>query len=375
MLYFLHYLTRLHDALGPFNIFRYVNFRAMMAAVTGMMLSIWLGPKFIAWLQSLKFREEVGGDADLAKLAALRKGKSETPSMGGILIVLAITTSTLLWCNLQVRLVWVVLFCLLWLAALGWHDDYLKAIKKQRQGLSAREKLIGQIALGLLVATWMWFAPDTTGLVRELWVPFVKKPLAMDIGLIAAALIVLIIVASANAVNLTDGLDGLAIGCTITAGGALGILAYVAGQKHWASYLAIPHLPDAGELTVFCAALVGAGIGFLWFNCHPAQVFMGDTGSLAIGGSLGIVAILIQQPFTLIIIGGVFVVEAASVIMQTGYFKWTKRHYGAGRRVFLMTPLHHHFQLKGWDENKVVVRFWILSLIFALIGLGTLKVR
>ncbi|MCX7825794.1 MAG: phospho-N-acetylmuramoyl-pentapeptide-transferase, partial [Verrucomicrobiae bacterium] len=339
------------------------------------LLSIWLGPRVIAWLQSLKMREEVGSDSDLAKLAALRQGKSDIPSMGGKLIVCAISASALLWCNPQVKFVWVAMFCLLWLAVLGWHDDYLKAIKKQRQGLSARQKLAGQIVLGLLVAAWMWFDPDTSRLVRELWVPFVKEPLLTDIGVAAAALIVLIIVASANAVNLTDGLDGLAIGCTITAGGALGILAYVAGQKHWAAYLRVPHLPDAAELTIFCAALVGAGIGFLWFNCHPAQVFMGDTGSLAIGGVLGIVAMLIQQPFTLIIIGGVFVVEAASVILQTSYFKWTRRRYGTGQRIFLMTPLHHHFQLKGWDENKVVVRFWILALIFALIGLSTLKVR
>ncbi|MBM3888722.1 MAG: phospho-N-acetylmuramoyl-pentapeptide-transferase, partial [Verrucomicrobia bacterium] len=227
MFYFLHHLTRLDEAFGPFNIFRYANFRAVMAAVTAMLLSIWLGPRIIAWLQSLKMREEVGGDADLAKLAALRKGKSEIPSMGGILIVFAISASALLWCNPQVKFVWVVLFCLLWLAVLGWHDDYQKAIRKQRQGLSVRQKLAGQIALGLLVAVWMWFDPDTSRLVRELWVPFVKRPLATDIGLIAAALIVLIIVASANAVNLTDGLDGLAIGCTITAGGALGILAYI----------------------------------------------------------------------------------------------------------------------------------------------------
>ena len=375
MFYLLHHLTRISDAFGPFNVFRYVNFRAVMAAVTAMLLSICLGPKVIGWLQSLKMREEVGSDADLAKLSALRKGKSETPSMGGILIVLTVTSSSLLWCNPQVKFVWVSLFCLLWLAVLGLHDDYLKAVKKQRQGLSAWRKLAGQIILGVLVAAWMWFDPDTSRLVRELWLPFVKKPLIVDIGLVVTALIVLIIVASANAVNLTDGLDGLAIGCTITAAAALGILAYVADQKHWATYLHVSHLQNAGELTIFCAALVGAGVGFLWFNCHPAQVFMGDTGSLALGGALGIVAVLIQQPFTLIIIGGVFVVEAASVIMQTSYFKWTKRRYGAGQRIFLMTPLHHHFQLKGWDENKVVVRFWILALIFALIGLGTLKVR
>ena len=375
MFYFLHHLTRFSDALGPLNIFRYVNFRALMAAVTAMLVSVWLGPRLIAWLGRQKNGEQVGGDAGLAKLAELRKGKGATPSRGGILIVAALVISTLLWANPSVRFIWLTLFCLLWLAALGWLDDTMKVRKKERQGLGGWQKLTGQVALGLVVGAWLWLDPDTSKQVRELWLPFWKKPVVADIGLWAILWIELIVIASSNAVNLTDGMDGLAIGCTISAAAALGVLAYVADQPKLAAYLHIPHLKDAGELTVFCAALFGAGIGFLWFNCHPAQVFMGDTGSLAIGGALGVVAVVIQQPFTLLIIGGIFVVEAASVIIQVSYFKWTKSRYGEGRRVFLMTPLHHHFQLKGWSETQVVVRFWILALLFALVGLGTLKLR
>jgi phospho-N-acetylmuramoyl-pentapeptide-transferase len=375
MFYFLHYLTRYSEELGVLNVFRYVNFRAMMAAVTAMLVSVWLGPRIIAWLGRQKNGEHVGDDADLAKLAALRNGKGGTPSRGGILIVAALVISTLLWANPSVRFIWLTLFCLLWLAALGWLDDTMKVRKKVRQGLGGWQKLTGQVALGLIVGAWLWLDPDTTKQVRELWLPFWKKPVAADIGLWAILWIELIIIASSNAVNLTDGMDGLAIGCTISAAAALGVLAYVADQPRLAAYLHIPTLKNAGELTVFCAALFGAGIGFLWFNCHPAQVFMGDTGSLAIGGVLGVVAVVIQQPFTLIIIGGIFVVEAVSVIIQVSYFKWTKNRFGEGRRVFLMTPLHHHYQLKGWSETQVVVRFWILALLFALVGLGTLKLR
>ncbi|MBI5686383.1 MAG: phospho-N-acetylmuramoyl-pentapeptide-transferase [Verrucomicrobia bacterium] len=375
MFYFLHYLTRYSEELGVLNVFRYVNFRAMMAAVTAMLLSVWIGPRVIEFLRRQKAGEEVGSDQSLAKLAELRKGKSGTPSSGGILIVIALGVSTLLWANPSVGFIWLTLFCLLWLAALGWLDDSLKARKKVRQGLGGWQKLTGQVALGLFVGAWLWLDPDTSKQVRELWLPFWKKPVVADIGLWAILWIELIIIASSNAVNLTDGMDGLAIGCTISAAAALGVLAYVADQPKLAAYLHIPQLKNAGELTVFCAALFGAGIGFLWFNCHPAQVFMGDTGSLAIGGVLGVVAVVIQQPFTLILIGGIFVVEAVSVIVQVSYFKWTKNRYGEGRRVFLMTPLHHHFQLKGWSETQVVVRFWILALLFALVGLGTLKLR
>jgi phospho-N-acetylmuramoyl-pentapeptide-transferase len=375
MFYFLHNLTHYGSAFGPLNVFRYVNFRAVMAAVTAMLVSVWFGPMVIRWLRRLKIGEHVGDDAALATLAALRKGKSETPSMGGILIVLALTVSTLLWANPGVKFVWLTLFCLLWLAALGWMDDYLKVRNKKRQGLGGWQKLTGQVVLGLLVGAWLWLDPDTSKLVRELWLPFSKKPVIADVGLWAILWIELIVIASSNAVNLTDGMDGLAIGCTITAAATLGVIAYVADQPRLAVYLHIAHLKNAGELTVFCSALFGAGIGFLWYNCHPAQVFMGDTGSLAIGGVLGIIAVLIQQPLTLLIIGGIFVVEAASVIVQVSYFKWTKRFYGEGRRIFLMTPLHHHFQLKGWSETQVVVRFWILALLFALVGLGTLKLR
>ena len=370
-----YYLHQFSDWMGPLNVFRYVNFRAVMAALTAMLISVVLGPMVIRWLRRLKFGEHVGDDKDFAKLAELRKSKNATPSMGGILIVIALTVTTVLWANPKVHFVWLALFCLLWLAALGWVDDYLKVRKKVRQGLGGWQKLMGQVVLGLIVGAWLWLDSDTNKIVRELWVPFVKKPVIDDMGLWAILLVELVIIASANAVNLTDGLDGLATGCTISCAAALAVMAYVADQPALAKYLHIPQLKNAGELTVLCAALFGAGMGFLWFNCHPAQVFMGDTGALALGGVIGIVALLIQQPLALVIIGGIFVVEAASVIIQTLWFKWTKSRYGEGRRVFLMTPLHHHFQLKGLDETKIVVRFWILSLIFALIGVGTLKLR
>jgi len=270
-----YYLHQLSDWIGPLNVFRYVNFRAVMAAVTAMLISVLLGPAVIRWLRRLKHGEQVGDDADLKKLAELRRGKGATPSMGGILIVIALTVTTLLWSNLKVQVVWLVLFCLLWLAALGWVDDYLTVRKKVRQGLSSWEKLAGQGLLGLVVGGWLWFDGDLSKIVRELWVPFCKEPVVADMGLWAILLVELVIIASANAVNLTDGLDGLAIGCTISCAAALAVMAYVADQPVLAKYLHVPQLKNAGELTVFCAALFGAGMGFLWFNCHPAQVFMG----------------------------------------------------------------------------------------------------
>ncbi|MFA7003739.1 MAG: phospho-N-acetylmuramoyl-pentapeptide-transferase, partial [Verrucomicrobiia bacterium] len=270
MFYFLHYLTRFSEELGLLNVFRYVNFRAVMAAVTAMLVSVWIGPRVIAWLRRQKAGEEVGGDESLAKLAELRKGKGTTPSSGGVLIIIALVVSTLLWANPSVRFIWLTLFCLVWLAALGWLDDTMKARKRARQGLGGWQKLSGQVALGLVVGAWLWLDPDTSRQVRELWLPFSKKPVIADIGLWAIVWIELIIIASSNAVNLTDGMDGLAIGCTISAAAALGILAYVADQPKLAAYLHIPQLKNAGELTVFCSALFGAGIGFLWFNCHPA---------------------------------------------------------------------------------------------------------
>ena len=308
--------------------------------------------------------------------------------MGGILIVTVLVFSTMLWAqwNPQVEL---TLLSVLVLSGLGFYDDYAKIVQQSGGGTPPRVKLLVQTALGLFVGIYLWRWPATSvlqfpgkksvihmhsNLVSDLMLPFCKYP--YEVGVVVGVLIVLLaIVGSSNAVNLTDGLDGLAIGCTLITGFVFLIFTYLAGNFKAAGYLQIPFVSGAGELTVFCAALIGAGLGFLWFNCHPAQVFMGDTGSLALGGAFGIIAVLIHQPFVLVIAGGIFVLEAGSVMIQTGWFKYTKRRYGTGQRVFLMAPLHHHFEKKGWYESQVVMRFYILCVLFAVVALATLKLR
>ncbi len=261
------------------------------------------------------------------------------------------------------------------LALLGFYDDYTKITKASSSGAKSHIKLWVQGALAIFIGVYLWWAPATRHLITEIMVPFYKHPIATGMGSVGLLLTVLTIVGSSNAVNLTDGLDGLAIGCTIIVSFVFLILTYVAGNVKSAAYLQIPHVAGAGELTVFCAALIGAGLGFLWFNCHPAQVFMGDTGSLALGGALGIIAVLIHQPLVLVIAGGVFVMEAVSVILQTSYFRFTRRRYGTGQRLFLMAPIHHHFEKKNWHETKVVMRFYILCVLFAVVALSSLKIR
>ena len=364
------------EYLSALRLFRYITVRSAGAAVTALMLSWWLGPKIIHWLKGLKFGQDYADKAEEAGgLAARVLSKKGTPTMGGILIVAVLFFSTVLWAQLDNKLVLLTLLSVLVLSGLGFYDDYAKIIQQAGGGTPPRVKLVAQFALATFIGAYLWMTPSTGKLVSEIVVPFCKHPVAVNAGWIGLLIVVLAIVGSSNAVNLTDGLDGLAIGCTLIVGFVFLVFTYVAGNFKAAGYLQIPYVPGAGELTVFCAAMIGAGLGFLWFNCHPAQVFMGDTGSLALGGAFGIIAVLIHQPFVLVIAGGVFVLEAVSVILQTGWFRFTRKYYGAGRRIFLMAPLHHHFEKKGWYESQVVMRFYILCVLFAVVALATLKLR
>jgi phospho-N-acetylmuramoyl-pentapeptide-transferase len=363
------------DHLSALRLFRYITIRSAGAAITALILSWWLGPRIIHWLKQLKFGQDYADKAEAAGgLAARVLSKKGTPTMGGILIITVLVFSTMLWAqwNAQIEL---TLLSVLVLAGLGFYDDYAKIIQQSGGGTPPRLKLWVQILLATFIGVYLWLTPSTGKLVTEITMPFYKYPVAVDAGWIGLAIVVLAIVGSSNAVNLTDGLDGLATGCTLIVGFVFLFFTYLAGNLKAAAYLQIPYVPGAGELTVFCAALIGAGLGFLWFNCHPAQVFMGDTGSLPLGGAFGIIAVLIHQPFVLVIAGGVFVLEAASVILQTGWFRFTRRRYGTGRRIFLMAPLHHHFEKKGWYESQVVMRFYILCVLFAVVALATLKLR
>jgi phospho-N-acetylmuramoyl-pentapeptide-transferase len=367
--------THWADHLSALRLFRYITVRSAGAAITALILSWWLGPKIIHWLKQLKFGQDYADKAEEAGgLGARVLSKKGTPTMGGILIVAVLVFSTMLWSqwNAQIEL---TLLSVLVLSGLGFYDDYAKILRQTGGGTPPRLKLWVQILLATFVGVYLWLTPSTGRLVTDITVPFYKYPVAVNAGWIGLLIVVLAIVGSSNAVNLTDGLDGLAIGCTLIVGFVFLFFTYLAGNLKAAGYLQIPYVPGAGELTVFCAALIGAGLGFLWFNCHPAQVFMGDTGSLPLGGAFGIIAVLIHQPFILVIAGGVFVMEAVSVIMQTGWFRFTRKRYGVGRRIFLMAPLHHHFEKKGWYESQVVMRFYILCVLFAVVALATLKLR
>lgn len=365
------------DQLSFLRLFRYITFRSAGAAITALVLSWWLGPRVIAWLKHLKFGQHYADKAEEAGgLIARVTTKKGTPTMGGILIVTIMDLTALLWAQWN-TLVQVTLLSVVVLAGLGFYDDYAKITQQSNRGAASYIKLLVQTGLAVFVAIYLWQVPSTRQLISEVMVPFFKHPVALGgAGMIIGALLtVLAIVGSSNAVNLTDGLDGLAIGCTLIVSFVFVVLTYVAGNIKAADYLQVPYVAGAGELTVFCAAMIGAGLGFLWFNCHPAQVFMGDTGSLALGGALGIVAVLIHQPLVLVIAGGVFVAEGLSVMVQTGYFKYTRKRYGTGRRVFLMAPLHHHFEKKGWHESQVVTRFYILCILCGVLALSTLKIR
>ncbi|MBX3733851.1 MAG: phospho-N-acetylmuramoyl-pentapeptide-transferase [Verrucomicrobiae bacterium] len=363
---------------APWTVFKYVTFRSAGAAITALLLSLYLGPRMIGWLQRRGFCQRyrpkhVSSKAD-ATAAGADLAKRGTPSMGGILIVLVLDLSVLLWAQWNVQVLLTSLSMVV-LAGLGFYDDWLKLTLQDSRGGSSRLKLLVQTGLALAIALYLWRLPSTEALVSDLQVPFFKNPVLVGVPAAGILITVLTIVGSSNAVNLTDGMDGLAIGCTLITGTVLVVVTYVAGNAVFAKYLLVPHVPGASELTVVCAALVGASLGFLWFNCHPAEVFMGDTGSLALGGALGIMAVLIHQPLLLLIAGGVFVAEALSVMLQVSWFQFTRRRYGEGRRIFRMSPLHHHFREKGWPESKIVMRFYIVAILCAVMALSTLKLR
>jgi phospho-N-acetylmuramoyl-pentapeptide-transferase len=363
------------DRLSALRLFRYITVRSAGAALTALLLSLLLGPLVIRWLKQLKFGQEYCDKAESAgDMKARLLSKKGTPTMGGILICSALIVTTLLWAQ-WTTFIELTLLSVVVLTGLGFYDDYAKILQQSGGGAKSRVKLLIQIILALFVGIYLWKVPATRKLISEIMVPFYKYPVASSSGFLGLCLTLLTIVGSSNAVNLTDGLDGLAIGCTLIVSFVFLVMTYLAGNSKTAEYLHIPFVSGAGELTVFCAAMIGAGLGFLWFNCHPAQVFMGDTGSLALGGALGIIAVLIHQPFVLVIAGGVFVMEAGSVILQTSWFRYTRRRYGTGRRIFLMAPIHHHFEKKGWYESQVVMRFYILGVLCAVVALATLKLR
>jgi len=358
MLY--HLLYPLSDAFQVFNVFRYITFRAAGAAVTALLLSLLLGPWFIDKLRTYQLGQVIREEGP-----ETHRGKAGTPTMGGLLIVTAHLVPTLLWAKLTNTFVWVAVGVTLAFGLIGFLDDVLKIKRKHNLGLTARQKMGCQILAGALTGTVLYLLP---GFETNLTFPFAKN-LSLPMGAFYIPFAVLVLVGTSNAVNLTDGLDGLAIGATLTAAATYAVFTYLAGNVVLGGYLQVTLIPGVGEVTIFCAALVGASLGFLWFNSHPAEVFMGDVGSLAIGAAIGVVALLAKQEILLVLVGGLFVLEALSVILQVGSYKLT------GRRVFRMAPLHHHFELVGWAESKVIVRFWILSILFALLSLSTLKLR
>jgi len=361
---FYNLLYPLHDLISAFNIFRYITFRAAMAVLTSFVISLILGPLVIRKLKSLKVGEKVN-KGDSVKLDDLHKNKRDTPTMGGIFILMSVILSTLLWADLQNKYIWVVLFTTVWLGLTGFADDYLKQIKSKAKGLSPKHKFTSQVVLGLILGVILLVGFQDS---LKLDIPFFKNA-ALDLDGLYVIFVILVIAGTSNAVNLTDGLDGLAIGIVIMVALAFSVLCYVSGNFKLSEYFLIPYLSGSGELTIFCVSIFGAGLGFLWFNCYPATVFMGDVGSLALGGALGIVALLIRKELLLVLVGGIFVVEALSVILQVGSFRLTKK------RIFKIAPLHHHFQFLNWPENKVIVRFWIIAALLALLTIATLKIR
>jgi len=389
------WLAQWLQSLGPewgwTRVFQYQTFRAVMAAMTALLMGLAAGPWVIRRLAALKIGQPVRGYAMETHLV-----KSGTPTMGGVLILLSIAASTLLWFDWSNRFVWVVMLVTLGFGAIGWVDDWRKVVNKDPEGMASREKYFWQSVIGLVAAVYLVFSisENTNYRVLELfftWVqsgfdlslppkaglmlPFFKE-ISYPLGVWGFVILsYLVIVGSSNAVNLTDGLDGLAIMPVVMVGSCLGVFAYVTGNAVFARYLLLPHIPGAGELMIFCAAMGGAGLAFLWFNAYPAAVFMGDVGALALGGALGTIAVIVRQEIVLAIMGGIFVVEALSVMAQVTYFKYTKKKYGEGRRILKMAPLHHHFEKSGWKETQVVVRFWIITMLLCLVGLSTLKLR
>jgi len=365
-----HLLAPLSKQHILFNLFNYITFRVAGATLTALVLAFVVGPWIIR-----RLRVRGVGQVIRAEGPSSHQEKRGTPTMGGLIIILATVVPTILWARLDTRYVFVAIVATLWMGTIGLLDDYLKIVRGKSQGLVARWKLVGQVSFGLALGVFLVLWPFVPTMATHTQLPlfkyiFLALPWPLYIGFVT-----LVVTASSNAVNLTDGLDGLATGLTAIVAGAFAVFAYLFGRVDTSRYLGVMHLTGSGELAVFCGALMGAALGFLWFNAHPAQVFMGDTGSLALGGVLGIIAVLIHQPFVLFIAGGVFVAEAVSVMIQRCYFKYTRRKFGEGRRFFLMAPLHHHFQKKGWAETQVVMRFYILCLLCAVLALATIKLR
>jgi phospho-N-acetylmuramoyl-pentapeptide-transferase len=385
------WLQTLSPEFGFFRVFQYLTFRAVMAALTALLIGLIAGPAVIRRLAALKIGQPIREYAMQSHLA-----KSGTPTMGGVLILIGIAVSTLLWADLSNRFVWIVMIVTFGFGAIGWVDDWRKVVNKDPEGMRSREKYMWQSIIGLVAALYLVFSISESNNLRVLelfysWVksgfdvdlppkaglflPFFKE-VSYPLGVFGFVIMTyLVIVGSSNAVNLTDGLDGLAIMPVVMVGSALGVFAYVTGSSVYSKYLLFPYIPGSGELMIFCAAMAGAGLAFLWFNTHPAQVFMGDVGALALGGALGTIAVIVRQEIVLAIMGGIFVVEALSVMLQVTYFKYTKKKYGEGRRILKMAPLHHHFEKSGWKETQVVVRFWIITMLLCLVGLSTLKLR
>ena len=385
------WLQTLSPEFGFFRVFQYLTFRAVMAALTALLIGLIAGPFVIRRLTALKIGQPIREYAMQTHLS-----KSGTPTMGGVLVLLAIAIATLLWADLGNRFVWIVLLVTLGFGAIGWADDWRKVVHKDPEGMRSRDKYLWQSLVGLLAALYLVFSISESSNLRvmELFFSWMKsgfdvnlppkaglllpffKEVSYPLGVFGFVILTyLVIVGSSNAVNLTDGLDGLAIMPVVMVGSALGVFAYVTGSSVYSRYLFLPHIPGAGELLIFCAAMAGAGLAFLWFNTHPAQVFMGDVGALALGAALGTIAVIVRQEIVLAIMGGIFVVEAISVMLQVTYFKYTKKKYGTGRRILKMAPLHHHFEKSGWKETQVVVRFWIITMLLCLVGLSTLKLR
>lgn len=344
------------------RVFQYLTFRSILASLTALLIALWVGPWMIRRLQQLQIGQVVRDDGPQTHLS-----KTGTPTMGGALTLIAIAISTLLWADLKNAYVWLVLFVTLAYGVVGWVDDYRKLVLKSPKGMSARQKLFWQGAIAIFAAAFLFLTAKHAS-QTQLVIPFLKN-IYLDLGFFFPIFVIFVIVGSSNAVNLTDGLDGLAIMPVVMVAGALGIFAYATGNSSYANYLSIPYVPGVGEVTVFCGAMVGAGLGFLWFNAYPAEVFMGDVGALGLGAGLGIIAVVVRQELALVIMGFLFVMETVSVILQVGAYKLT------GKRIFRMAPLHHHYELKGWPEPKVIVRFWILTVFFVLCGLATLKLR
>lgn len=369
MLYYLfEYINKVFNPPG-FDIFRFLTFRSALAAITGLVLALFLSPKIISVLK----RKQIG-EAKKIDGPKSHWSKAGTPTMGGIIVVVSVVVPVLLWGDVKSIYIILIVFGTLVLSAVGFLDDYLKVIKKYPNGLIARYKLLGQVIVGLTIGSVIYFSPQFAGINSITTVPFLKD-INFDFSFFYIPIVVFIITATSNAVNLTDGLDGLAIGVIAIVMIALAIISYVSGNAIYSDYLNIIYLPGSGELTVYVAALVGASLGFLWYNSYPAQVFMGDTGSLALGGAFGILAVLIKKELLIPILGGIFFLETISVIMQRLYFKYTKKKYGEGKRIFKMAPIHHHFEMLGWPEPKIVMRFYIIAIILAIISLASFKIR